>query len=318
MFDAFICAKYDQVISTAIRLLQIISKLLDINEKKIIADRSNVNVKKPILPCAMGYIIVEPSPQPTIVLDKCIRGKLMATPSGFYYKDQWMSLTCNIHSFNTPAKVTECLRRKKIHMFGDSTMRQWFEYLIEFVPGIRMFDLGNPIIDGPHCAFDMQNNIMLEYIAHGPPILFGHLSSQHMYYISNKLNEIEGGKDTVITIAICAHFTTFPAEVYIRRLQHIRRSILQLLSRNPDTVVVIKTANVRGPTQNTMFNFSDWFTFQLDLLMRRMFAGIKVAFVDAWAMTIAHYLPHNIHPLQIIIKNEIDVFLSHMCPSNKR
>ncbi|XP_032890339.1 NXPE family member 3-like [Amblyraja radiata] len=242
----------------------------------------------------------------------------MATPSGFYYKDQWMSLTCNIHSFNTPAKVTECLRRKKVHLFGDSTMRQWFQYLTALVPGIRIFDLGNPKAAGPHWAFDMQNNIMLQYLTHGPPIYFVPFSIQHVNYISNKLNEINGGKDTVIIIGICAHFCTFPAEVYIRRLQHIRRSILQLLTRNPDTVVVIKTGNVRTYVPDVILNYSDWFTFQLHLVLRTMFAGIKVVFVDAWAMTIAHYLPHNIHPLQIIIKNEIDVFLSHMCPSNKR
>ncbi|XP_032888603.1 NXPE family member 3-like isoform X3 [Amblyraja radiata] len=280
--------------------------------------QSKVNIKKPILPCAMGYIIVEPSPQPTTVLDECVQGKPMLSPSGFYYKDQWMSLTCNIRRFNTPAKVTECLRRKKVHLFGDSTLRQWFEYLTKFVPGIRWFDLGNPIKAGPLCALDMQNNIMLEYCAHGPPIQFTTLSSQHLYYISNKLNEIKGGKDTVICIAICAHFCSFPVEVYIRRLQHIRRSVLHLLSRNPDTVVVIKTANVRALTQDVILNYSDWFSFQLDLLMRRMFAGINVAFVDAWEMTMAHYLPHNIHPPQVIIKNEIDVFLSHVCPSEKR
>ncbi|XP_032894237.1 NXPE family member 3-like [Amblyraja radiata] len=280
--------------------------------------QSKVNLNMPILPCAMGYIIVEPSPQPTTVLDECVRGKPMSTPSGFYYKDQWMPLTCNIRRFNTPAKVTDCLRRKKVHLFGDSTMRQWFEYLTAFVPGIRRFDLGNTGMTGPLCAFDMQNNIMLKYFIHGPPIQFGTISSQHLYYISNKLNEIEGGKDTVISIAICAHFSTFPAEWYIRRLQHIRRSVLQLLSRNPDTMVVIKTVNVRALTQDVILNYSDWFTFQLDSLMRRMFAGINVAFVDAWEMTIAHYLPHNLHPLQIIIKNEIDVFLSHVCPSKKR
>ncbi|XP_055487033.1 NXPE family member 3-like [Leucoraja erinacea] len=224
--------------------------------------QSKVNVKMPILPCAMGYIIVEPSPQPSKII------------------------------FNHSVQVFFCL-------------------------GIRRFDLGNREKTGPLCAFDVQNNIMLEYFAHGPPIYFVPFSSRHVFYISNKLNEIEGGKNTVITICICAHFCIFPVEVYIRRLQHIRRSVLQLLSRNPDTVVVIKTVNVRALIQDVILNYSDWYSFQLDLVLRRMFAGINVAFVDAWAMTIAHYLPHNLHPQQIIIKNEIDVFLSHVCPSNK-
>ncbi|XP_051870434.1 NXPE family member 3-like [Pristis pectinata] len=274
-----------------------------------------INIKKPILPCAAGYIIVEPSPRPTTDLGECVQGMPMVSPSGFYFKNQWMSTTCNIRHFVTPASITKCLHGKKVHLFGDSTIRQWFEYLTAYLPNLRMFDLGTHIKAGPLCALDMENNIMLEFCAHGPPIQFTTLSSQHLFYISNKLNEIKGGKDTVIGITLCAHFNTFPVEVYIRRLQYIRRSILQLLARNPDTVIVIKTANVREAIQDHIHNYNDWFSYQLDLLMRRIFAGINVAFVDAWEMTIAHNLPHNIHPPQIIIKNEVDVLLSYVCPS---
>lgn len=37
--------------------------------------------------------------------------------------------------FNDPDNVTECLQRKMVYLFGDSTIRQWFEYLTAFVPG---------------------------------------------------------------------------------------------------------------------------------------------------------------------------------------
>ncbi|XP_072901347.1 NXPE family member 3-like [Hemitrygon akajei] len=279
--------------------------------------QSGVNIKRPILPCGIGHVIVTPSPRQTTDLRECVRGKPVVSPSGFYFKNWWISTTCNIRHFTTPAKITKCLRGKKVHLFGDSTIRQWFEYLTAFLTGLKMFDLGNHIKAGPLCALDVENKIMLEYCAHGPPIQFRSLSSQHLYYISNKLNEIKGGKDTVIGITICAHFNTFPVGVYIRRLQYIRRSILQLLSRNPDTVIVIKTGNAREANQDYILNYNDWFSYQLDVLMRRIFAHMNVAFVDAWEMTIAHYLPHNIHPPQIIIKNEIDVFLSYVCPSEE-
>ncbi|XP_067897011.1 NXPE family member 3-like isoform X1 [Heterodontus francisci] len=280
--------------------------------------QSGVNIKKPILPSGTGYIMVEPSPRAAAVLGECIRGKPLVSPSGFYYKDQWMSKTCNIRRFDTPAKITDCLRQKKIYLFGDSTIRQWFAYLSNFVPGPKMFNLGNPSNTGPHLAVDLENNILVEYHAHGPPVQLNVLSSQHLKYISNALDEIKGGKDTVIGITLWAHVTTYSVEVYIRRLQNIRRSIVQLLGRNPDTVVVIKTANVRALTQHYSLYHSDWYSYQFDLVMRKMFTGINVAFADAWEMTLAHYLPHDIHPKQVIIKNEIDVFLSYVCPSEKR
>lgn len=40
-----------------------------------------------------------------------------------------------MHQFNNKSAITQCLKGKMIYMFGDSTVRQWFEYLTAFVPG---------------------------------------------------------------------------------------------------------------------------------------------------------------------------------------
>lgn len=40
-----------------------------------------------------------------------------------------------MRQFNDPDNITECLQRKVVYLFGDSTIRQWFEYLTTFVPG---------------------------------------------------------------------------------------------------------------------------------------------------------------------------------------
>ncbi|XP_042190099.1 NXPE family member 3 [Callorhinchus milii] len=276
--------------------------------------RSNLNLQKPILHSGPGFVTVIDSSHTEAVLGYCIHGKPLTSPSGFYYKDLWISTTCNIRRFNTPASITDCLRGKIVYLFGDSTVRQWFEYLTEYLPDLKQFDLGNPKNIGPHLSVDVENQIMVEFHCHGPPIRFSTVSSQHLHYIANALDELKGGKNTIIAITIWSHFSTFPVEVYIRRLQNIRRSILQLLSRSPDTQIVIKTANAQSITpEGSIFN-NDWTCFQLDLVLRKMFKAINVAFVDAWEMTIAHYLPHELHPQPIIIKNEIDVFLSYVCP----
>uniref|UniRef100_A0A8C5TUM2 Neurexophilin and PC-esterase domain family member 3 n=1 Tax=Malurus cyaneus samueli TaxID=2593467 RepID=A0A8C5TUM2_9PASS len=223
-----------------------------------------------------------------------------ASPSGYYYEDQWRSRTHWIHNFNKSDEITECLQGKVIRLFGDSTIRQWFEYLTAFVPG-NFFKLG-------------FHNILLKFRCHGPPIRFSTVFSSELRYIANELDGIVGGRNTVIAITIWSHFSTFPVEVYIRRLRNIRRAIIQLLDRSPKTVIVIRTANVQelGP-EVSLFN-SDWYSFQLDSVMRKMFSGIAVHFVDAWEMSVAHYLPHNLHPNGIIVKNQIDAFLSYVCP----
>ncbi|KFP03161.1 NXPE family member 3 [Calypte anna] len=265
--------------------------------------QSDVNIKRPILSSGPDSVIVKPkaftdssrtdgAEDPTV------------SPSGFYYEDQWRSRTQWIHHFNQSDDITKCLQGKVIHLFGDSTIRQWFEYLTAFVPDLMEFNLGSPKNVGKKIKFP----------CHGPPIRFSTVFSSELRYIANELDGIVGGRNTVIAITIWSHFSTFPVEVYIRRLRNIRRSIIRLLDRSPKTLIVIRTANVQalGP-EVSLFN-SDWYSFQLDSVMRKMFSGIAVHFVDAWEMSLAHYLPHNLHPNEVIVKNQIDAFLSYVCP----
>ncbi|XP_074392175.1 NXPE family member 3 [Zonotrichia albicollis] len=275
--------------------------------------QSDVNIKRPILSSGPDSVIVKP----TAFTDSSSMGRAedpTASPSGYYYEDQWRSRTHWIHNFNKSEDITECLQGKVIHLFGDSTIRQWFEYLTAFVPDLVEFNLGSPKNVGPFMSVDLKHNILLKFRCHGPPIRFSTVFSSELRYIANELDSIVGGRNTVVAITIWSHFSTFPVEVYIRRLRNIRRAVLRLLDRSPKTAIVIRTANVQelGP-EVSLFN-SDWYSFQLDSVMRKMFSGIAVHFVDAWEMSVAHYSPHNLHPNEIIVKNQIDAFLSYVCP----
>ncbi|KAI5948550.1 NXPE family member 3 [Manis javanica] len=275
--------------------------------------QSGVNIKVPINSSGPDWVTVIPGrTKETINL-----GLSQGTgtfPSGYYYKDQWRPRKFKIRQFNDPDNITECLQRKMVYLFGDSTIRQWFEYLTAFVPDLVEFNLGSPKNVGPFLAVDQKHNILLKYRCHGPPIRFTTVFSSELRYVANELNGIVGGKNTVVAIAIWSHFSTFPLAVYIRRLRNIRRAVVQLLDRSPKTVVVIRTANAQelGP-EVSLFN-SDWYNFQLDTVLRKMFSGVGVYLVDAWEMTLAHHLPHKLHPDEVIVKNQLDMFLSFVCP----
>lgn len=58
------------------------------------------------------------------------------TPSGYYYQGSWRPLSGVVmRPFNGSSVITQCLRGKMVYMYGDSTVRQWYEYLIAHVPG---------------------------------------------------------------------------------------------------------------------------------------------------------------------------------------
>uniref|UniRef100_A0A668AY72 Neurexophilin and PC-esterase domain family member 3 n=1 Tax=Myripristis murdjan TaxID=586833 RepID=A0A668AY72_9TELE len=239
-------------------------------------------------------------------------------PAGYYYQGAWRALGgATVHQFNNPSAISQCLTDKVVHMYGDSTIRQWFEYLNSVLPDLKEFNLHSAKRTGPFMSVDMARNILVKYRPHAPPLSWTVIPANELHYVANELDGIVGGSRTVVVLSVWAHFGSYPIEVYLRRLLSIRRAVLRLLDRAPDTLVVIRTANLRALTLGIALTNSDWYTLQQDRALRAVFKGLNVHLVDAWDMVLAHHLPHEIHPRPPIIKNMIDVLLSYICPQEK-
>nr|XP_033470760.1 NXPE family member 3-like [Epinephelus lanceolatus] len=243
-----------------------------------------------------------------------MRSNVTSGPSGYYYHGMWRALGGpTVHQFNTSA-ISQCLKGKVVHMYGDSTIRQWFEYL-RALPDLKEFDLHSPRQVGPFMALHYANNILVTFRCHGPPIRFYMVHTSELRYIANELDGVNGGINTIVVFGIWSHFSTFPLEVYIFRFRSIRWAVVRLLDRAPGTLVVIRTGNpkVLKGLYETLTN-SDWYTLQHDKVLRLMFKGLNVHLIDAWEMVVAHHLPHRLHPQPPIVKNMIDLLLSYVCP----
>ncbi|KAL1281358.1 hypothetical protein QQF64_000161 [Cirrhinus molitorella] len=246
-------------------------------------------------------------------VEKCKPGLTTPVPAGFYMKDVWKSFVCNTQQFS-PAQIGKCLKNKIVYLMGDSTTRQWFEYLERKVPGIKRMNLHTNSAGGPLMAVELQNNIIIHWRPHGVPLRFGRVMPIiDLHYISNAIDEIAGGSHAVIVFTYCAHLAFHPITFYVFQVAKIRQSVVALLSRAPDTTVIIKSGNTAGLKDIFL---SDWHTLQLNTVMREMFRDIDgVIFLDVWQMTSCHYLLENIHPGPVIIANEIDMLLSYVCPN---
>ncbi|XP_062258453.1 NXPE family member 3 [Platichthys flesus] len=292
-----------------------------ISNKEALLFQSGVNIKVHIHPSGPDRVTVLPSRKDKVEAESSSAkpDAIMLAPSGYYYEESWRPLGgATMRQFNNTSAIIRCLKDKMIHLYGDSTVRQWFEYLIAFVPGLKEFNLNSPKNVGPFMAVDNAHNILLKYRCHGPPIRFSTVMSSELRYISNELDGLSGGPNTVVVLSIWAHFSTFPVEVYIRRLRHIRLALVRLLDRAPGTLVVIRSANLQALDQEVSLYNSDWYSLQLDEVLRAMFKGMSVLLVDAWQMTVAHPLPHALHPPPAIVKNMIDMLLSYVCPEEKK
>ncbi|XP_062405847.1 NXPE family member 3-like isoform X2 [Sardina pilchardus] len=233
---------------------------------------------------------------------KCLPGLDTPVPAGFFLQDKWMSLVCETQSFPSVEQISACVKDKYIIMMGDSTLRQWFEYLLQTVPTLEKLNLFTSQKSGPFVAVDMASNIVLKWQAHGLPLRSHKTPRADLHYIANELERLPGGEHTVVVFTIWAHFTTHPLSTYIRRLSSIRRAVVSLLRRSfGRTLVVIKSAN----TGYKDVYGSDWLSWQLDRVLRAMFRNLPVVILDVWQMTSCHYAPDHIHPPTVVVRNEV-------------
>ncbi|XP_033979653.1 NXPE family member 3-like isoform X1 [Trematomus bernacchii] len=238
--------------------------------------------------------------------------------SGYYYQGLWRALDgTTVRQFTGASAITQCLKDKVVHLYGDSTIRQWFEFLNAALPDLKESNLGSSRQNGPFLALDYENKIMVTFRLHGPPLRFIG-SNEEIRYIANELDDLIGAPNTVVVFGIWAHFGSFPIEVYIRRLQRIRSAVVRLLDRAPKTVIIIRTANPKALWLDVVINNSDWFSVQCDKVLRAIFKGLNVHLIDAWEMVLAHHLPNSFHPQPPIIKNMMDVLFSYTCPQKGR
>ncbi|XP_030623468.1 NXPE family member 3-like [Chanos chanos] len=242
--------------------------------------------------------------------EKCQPGMPTPVPAGFYLKDVWTSRVCNIRHFK-PKDMEKCLSNKLIYLMGDSTLRQWFEYFTKKVPSLKQINMHKNSKTGPRMAVSMDNNIIIRWRSHGLPLSFLKMPVVDLHYISNQIDDLAGGPHTVIVFDIFAHLVFHPLTFYAHRVLKIRQAVLALLNRAPQTKVIIKSGNTGGSKD---IYANDWYYIQLNIIMREAFRDLPVIYMDVFQMTSCHYARENIHPPAVIIANEIDIFLSFVCP----
>ncbi|XP_073669861.1 NXPE family member 3-like isoform X2 [Paramisgurnus dabryanus] len=184
-------------------------------------------------------------------------------------------------------------------MMGDSTLRQWFDFLLKAVPTFKRMNLHVQYEAGPLLAVDVENNIDLHWRAHGLPLRCLKTEVSNLHYVSNEIDDLTGGPHTVIVFNLGPHFTTYPLDFYTRRVMRVRKAVLDMLQRAPDTTIIIKTVNTG---------------YKFNRILQWAFQDVGVYILDVWQMTACHYNVENIHPGPVIIKNEMDIFLSFICP----
>ncbi len=107
-------------------------------------------------------------------------------------------------------------------------------------------DLHTPRTGGPLMAVELKNNIIIHWRPHGVPLRFSKMLITNLHYISNDIDVIAGDSHAVVVFTFSAHRVFHPLTFYVHEVAKIRQSVVALLTRAPETTVIIKSGNTAG------------------------------------------------------------------------
>eukprot|EP00057_Strongylocentrotus_purpuratus_P018742 XP_011673216.1 PREDICTED: NXPE family member 3 [Strongylocentrotus purpuratus] len=238
----------------------------------------------------------------------------MDTPltEGYWWNRTWFSLTCGPRVSLNKANVHHCLHDTNIYFTGDSTTRQWFAAITEAL------GLGQP--EDHERAFLLQRrdkaaNLNLTFIFHPltahPQQVFVNLST--VKFEADVILELPRHTcRNVVVFSPWAHFSIWQWEAYTDWLKGIRAAILVAKQRCPDLLFVYKSPHPVDkwsvfPARDVVFN-------EMRALVRDIFEGLGVIFVDIWDINLGSPWPITLHMPSDVIDQEVSVLLSYLCP----
>ncbi|XP_078681399.1 NXPE family member 3-like [Branchiostoma floridae x Branchiostoma belcheri] len=249
------------------------------------------------------------------LLPLCAPG-LPETPSeGYWFNGTWYSLKCRARTFPTSHSVLRCLKNKSVFFYGDSTTKQLWKFLAEF---LNLETTGSVIYHT--AAVNQEFNTKLEFtFQHFPRNVRDKekkwLHFRSLHYVAEEIDEIIGGPNVVVVLGLWGHYTAEPIKTFRSRLYGIRYAIERLHSRYPETKVIWRTSNTRQQNQLSHFlENSDWYAYQLLTEVKKIMQGLNIAIMDVWEMTSCMWHDPIMHVPKDIVRNMVDLILSYICP----
>ncbi|XP_066282532.1 NXPE family member 4-like isoform X3 [Branchiostoma lanceolatum] len=257
-----------------------------------------------------------PQHLPSCTMDARKSQASFGTSLGHWSGKVWTSSACNVRVF-IKEDIQRCLTNKSVYMKGDSTIRQWYLRLQEVVP-LKATTDSDPAFD--RRGDNSEGNISVRQEFHGFPRPGSHqVVFNHARYTVEMVDAIQGDPNTIIVVGLWAHFTAEPLGVFRSRMYAIRGAIHRLMRRSPGTRVFVRTGTTREHEGGKLSYYllgSDWLANQITEVIREMFrADPDVVVLDTWDMSVCQPGKDAIHPDQAMVDSQLNIMLSHICPT---
>ncbi|XP_077986147.1 NXPE family member 3-like [Glandiceps talaboti] len=222
---------------------------------------------------------------------------LPVTLSSGYWKDNltFVPLMCRSQQWQTE-DMEKCLLGKEIHMYGDSTLNQ----ILGSLKRLKV----------------IQSKLMhYQYLLlrSGSPVQY----VKNLFFEGDFVDRIRNCTSVtpVVIVNFSFHFGSWTTRAYLDRIFGAKYAVLRLFKRCPKANVIIKLAHPRDNTDIVQRVHSSNYRFHdMNRMIRRVFGGIGVRFLDLWDLVLSHISDNNVHMPAPVITQEVYLMLSYICP----
>ncbi|XP_006816634.1 NXPE family member 3-like [Saccoglossus kowalevskii] len=197
----------------------------------------------------------------------------------------------------TEDEAQKCISDKEFIVSGDSTVRQIKDCLSK-----------NFSFTGFHNHFTVPRVGSLDVTVASDDIFESDLIDN--FTQSNCQNKIG-----VVVLNMCFHFGMWSTRAYVERIYPAKRAIQRLIQKCPNTKILIKLCNPRDNfTFEQRIHSNNWTFYNMNRIMRRIFGGMGVHFLDFWDLVVSSFTNNTIHMPWFVIYQEVHLMLSYICP----
>uniref|UniRef100_A0A6I8Q2K9 Neurexophilin and PC-esterase domain family member 2 n=1 Tax=Xenopus tropicalis TaxID=8364 RepID=A0A6I8Q2K9_XENTR len=244
--------------------------------------------------------------------ERCRIGMKLEYPSGHSMNNVWIPHACSMKTNHNLEELNTCMQGKVIYILGDSTLRQWMLYFKSKLNELTVLNLYESGWAQKIWGIDVKRNMRISWKRHGNPFISSsYQSCREDRTIPREIDLIGGHDKTVIVLNIGCHFRSYPVHHFIRRLINIRKALVRLFRRSPQTKVILKAENLMSSSITHELN-SDFHGLVHYFVFELIFKDLNVGFVNGWDMTNA-FDANNVHPPPEYIQNEVDLFMTYIC-----
>ncbi|XP_077983528.1 NXPE family member 3-like [Glandiceps talaboti] len=217
--------------------------------------------------------------------------------SSGYWKDNltFVPLMCRSQQWQKE-DMEKCLLGKEVYMYGDSTVGQ---------------------IESCLRALNVLPSELLQrqylFLRGGSPIQY----VEGMFFEGDYIDRIRNctAVTPVVVMNFCFHFGSWTTRTYLDRIFGAKYAILRLFKRCPESIVMIKLAHPRDNADSVQKVHSSNYRFHdMNRMIRRVFGGIGVSFLDIWDLVSSHISENQVHMPGPVIMQELHLMLSYICP----